>query len=129
GRLGADAFGGATPLAQTLQNTQNPLSVRLAAVKALAKVEGETKVVWPALKVPLDDTNSDNTLRVFAVRAATAYAKEQPEIIKMFIKIARSTQNVEVRVAAIQELGNLGPTAKEAVPDMRFLVENDEREN
>jgi HEAT repeat protein len=127
GRLGLDAAGSAKPLADTLKNTKNATALRLAAVKALAKVEGETKDVWPALKVVLD--GGDVTLRLFAVRAATAYAKEQPEVVREFVKIARSTANVELRVAAIQELGSAGATARSAVPDLQYLLDNDEREN
>jgi hypothetical protein len=127
GRLGLDAAGSAKPLADTLKNTKNATALRLAAVKALAKVEGETRDVWPALKVVLD--GGDATLRLFAVRAATAYAKEQPEVVREFVKIARSTANVELRVAAIQELGSAGATAKSAVPDLQYLIDNDEREN
>ena len=73
---------GLRPLADTLKNTKNPAALRLAAVKALAKVEGETKDVW-STKVALD--GGDATLRLFAVRAATAYAKEQPEVVQ-FVK-------------------------------------------
>jgi hypothetical protein len=127
GRLGLDAAGSAKPLADTLKNTKNPTALRLAAVKALAKVEGETKDVWPALKVALD--GGDATLRLLAVRAATAYAKEQPEVVREFVKIARSTANVELRLAAIQELGVAGATAKSAAPDLQYLIDNDEREN
>jgi HEAT repeat protein len=127
GRLGLDAVGAAKPLAEVVKSTKNPRSLRLAAVKALAKVEGDGKEVWPALKVSLGD--SDATIRLLAIRAATPYAAEQPEVVEMFIKIARSTENVEVRLAAIQELGMAGTAAKTALPDLRFLIENDERES
>jgi hypothetical protein len=127
GRLGLDAPGSAKPLADTLKNPKIGTAVRLAAVKALAKVEGDAKDVWPALKVALD--GGEPTLRLLAVRAATAYAKDQPEIIREFVKIARSTANVELRLAAIQELGLAGATAKSAAADLQYLIDNDEREN
>jgi hypothetical protein len=110
-----------------LKNPKIGTAVRLAAVKALAKVEGDAKDVWPALKVALD--GGEPTLRLLAVRAATAYAKDQPEIIREFVKIARSTANVELRLAAIQELGLAGATAKSAAADLQYLIDNDEREN
>jgi HEAT repeat protein len=127
GRLGLDAVGAAKPLAEIVKSTKNPLPLRLAAVKALAKVEGDGKEIWPALKVALAD--SDATVRLLAVRAATPYAAEQSEVVQTFIKIARSTENVEVRLAAIQELGMAGAAAKAALPDLRYLIENDERES
>jgi hypothetical protein len=128
GRIGLDAVGAAKPLANVVKSTKNPVSFRLAAVRALGKVEGETKDVWPALKIALED--NDSTMRLLAVRATTPYAHEEPEAVKTLTKIARSIDNnVEVRVAAIQELGRVGKDAKTAVNDLRFLEENDERDN
>jgi len=126
GRLGVDAQGAAKALAETLAATKNEQSLRLAAVKALAKVEGESKYVWPALKVGLAD--GDSTIRILTVRAAGPYSKDEPEVLKAFAKLARSDENVEVRLAAIQELGLLGPAAKAVESDLRYVVEHDERE-
>jgi HEAT repeat protein len=126
GRFGLDAQGAAKPLADILANTKNDQSLRLAAVKALSKVEGNTRQVWPSLKIGLDD--SDSMVRILSIRAAGPYGKEEPEAVKILAKLARNDDNVEVRLAAIQELGLIGSAAKIAEPDLRYIIEHDERE-
>jgi HEAT repeat protein len=126
GRFGLDAQGAAKPLADILGNTKNDQSLRLAAVKALAKVEGNTRLVWPALKVGLAD--GDAMVRILTIRAAGPYGKDEPEAVRILAKLARNDDNVEVRLAAIQELGLIGSAAKIAEPDLRYIIEHDERE-
>jgi HEAT repeat protein len=126
GRIGLDAPNAAKPLADILGHTKNEQSLRIAAVKALAKVEGVTREVWPALKIGLADP--DSTLRLLTVRAAGPYGKEEPEAVKTMAKLARTDDNVEVRLAAIQELGLVGAAAKAIVPDLRYIIDNDERD-
>ena len=126
GRLGLDAHGAAKPLADILAQSKNDQSLRIAAVKALAKIEGDTKQVWPALKIGLGD--ADSTVRILSVRAAGPYGKEEPEAIKVLVKLARNDDNVEVRVAAVQELGLIGSAAKAAEADLRYIMEHDERD-
>jgi HEAT repeat protein len=125
-RFGLDGQPAAKEVAAVLQNTKNELVLRLAAVKALAKIEGDTKVVWPALKIGLED--GDSSLRLQTIRAAGQYGREEPEVIKILAKLARGDDNVEVRLAAIQELGIIGAAARDAEKDLRFIVANDERE-
>jgi len=126
GRPGPDSKAAAKPLADILGSTKNEQSLRFAAVKALAKVEGDTKQVWPALKIGLAD--NDATVRILAVRAAGPYGKEEPEVVKTLAKLARNDDNVEARLAAIQELGLIGAAAKAAETDLRYIMEHDERE-
>jgi HEAT repeat protein len=126
GRFGLDAQGAAKPLADILGNNKNDQTLRLAAVKALAKVEGNTRQVWPALKIGLGD--GDAMVRILTVRATGPYGKEEPEAVKILARLARNDDNVEVRLAAIQELGLIGSAAKTAEPDLRYIIEHDERE-
>jgi HEAT repeat protein len=126
GRYGLDAQSSAKQLADILGQTKNELSLRLAAVNALAKVEGATSIVWPAFKMGLGD--SDSTLRLQSIRAAGPYGKDEPEVVKLLSKSARTDNNVEVRLAAIQELGRLGANAKTAEGDLQYILENDERD-
>ncbi len=126
GRLGLDAANAAKPLADILAQTKNQQSLRVAAVKSLAKVEGVTREIWPALKIGLAD--GDSTVRLLTVRAAGPYGKEEPQAVKTLATLARGDENVEVRLAAIQELGLIGDAAKAIVPDLRYIIENDERE-
>jgi hypothetical protein len=126
GRLGIDAANAGKPLAEILGNSKNDLQLRLAAVKALAKVEANSQQVWPALKIGLGE--SDSTLRILSVRAAGLYGKDQPEAVKMLAKIARGDDNVEVRLAAVQELGRIGTAAKAVEEDLRYILDHDERE-
>jgi HEAT repeat protein len=126
GRFGLDAEGAARPLAEILASSKNDQALRLAAVKALAKVEGNAKVVWPALQVGLAD--SDSAVRILSVRAAGLYGKEEVEIVKALAKLARNDDNVEARLAAIQELGLVGAAAQPAEQDLRYIIDHDERE-
>jgi HEAT repeat protein len=126
GKLGLNATDAGKPLAVVLADRKNALTLRLACAKALYRVEGETKHIWPSLKIALGD--SDASLRLQTVRAATQYAQEEPEVIKILAKLARTDDNVEVRLASIQELGRLEGLARDAVKDLLYIIDHDERE-
>jgi hypothetical protein len=49
------------------------------------------------------------------------------EVIEVLQTAARKDVNIEVRIAAIQELGQLGPLAKSAEPTLRELAQTDAR--
>jgi hypothetical protein len=125
-RYGVDAQIAAKSLAAALADTKNDGSLRLASAKALAKVEGDAATVWPALRSALGD--SDAKLRLHTARTAGPYGKDEPEVIKVLARVAKSDDNVEVRLAAIQELGSLGPTAKDAQNELRYVLDHDDRE-
>ncbi len=126
GRFGVDARAGAKALAQVVMSTKTESAIKFAAVKALGKVNGQANIVWPALKSALGDSNAN--LRVLAIRASEQYGTEEPETVKTLANLARNDESVEVRLAAIQVLGLIGPAAKGAEKDLRFLEENDSSE-
>jgi HEAT repeat protein len=126
GRLELGATRAAKELADVVKNPKSGRDLRLLAVKALAKVEAETSVAWPAFKVAMED--SDKALRLQAVRVVGPYAKEEQDVVKSLAKLARNDDSVDVRLAAVQELGGLGAVAKAAEADLRLVIENEEIE-
>ena len=126
GQFGADAAGAIKPLADLLADAKNDTSLRLSAAKALAKLEADAKQIWSALKISLADP--DATLRAISVRASGPCAKDEKEVVPLLAKLGRNDNDVEVRLAAVQELGRLGQVAKAAEDDLRFIAANDERE-
>ena len=92
---------------------------------ALGKVSKDATVVWPAVRGVLKE--KDSALRSQAVRVAGPLGKQEKEIVTALQEVARLDGNVEVRVAAIQELGQLGPDGKAAEETLADLAANDPR--
>jgi HEAT repeat protein len=127
GRLGLDASKASKELAGVVVNDKNTLELRLAAVKALGKVDADTATAWPAFKAAMED-EKEKSLRLQAVRVVGPYAKEKEEVVKYLGKLARADDSVDVRLAAVQELGALGATARSAEPVLRQVIDNEEIE-
>jgi len=114
GRLGTAAEETAEPLAKIVQAKEEKAELRRAAVVALGKVGGKATLAWPALKVAIKD--ADSGLRYQAIRLAGNLAKEEKTIVAGLAEAAVKDENVENRLAAIQELGQLGNLAADSVP-------------
>jgi HEAT repeat protein len=110
--LGAKAEEAAGKLAEVAADPKADTGLRQKALMALGKVSTDVKTVWPAVRKVLQDKHSG--LRGQAVRVAGPLGKQEKEVIGQLEKVARADGNVEVRVAAIQELGGLGPAARSA---------------
>ena len=72
------------------------------------------RTVWPVVKGALQD--ADSSLRSQAVRVAGPLGRAEKEVVTMLQNLARKDGNIEVRIAAIQELAQMGPAAKAAIP-------------
>jgi HEAT repeat protein len=116
GRLGTAAEDVAEPLAKIVQAKDEKAELRRAAVVALGKVGGKAAVAWPALKLAIKD--ADNGLRYQAIRLAGSLAKEDKTIVSSLAEAALKDENVENRLAAIQELAQLGSVAADAAPTL-----------
>jgi hypothetical protein len=112
GRFGEKAESAAAKLAQVVGDAKADPGLRQKALMALGKVSSDAKALWPVARAALQE--KDSALRGQAVRVAGPLGKEEKEVVPSLEKVAREDRNVEVRVAAIQELGGLGPAAKSA---------------
>jgi HEAT repeat protein len=120
GRFGDKAESAAAKLAQVVGDAKADPGLRQKALMALGKVSSDAKVLWPVARAALGET--DSGLRGQAVRVAGAVGKEEKDVVPALAKVAREDRNVEVRVAAIQELGGLGPAAKAAEQTLTDLA-------
>jgi HEAT repeat protein len=68
----------------------------------------------------------DRFVRAAAVGAIGAFGKESPLAQAALIN-SLNDDVVEVRLAAIEELGRMGPPAKAALPTLREARKNDNR--
>jgi HEAT repeat protein len=123
--LGPEAGDSAEVLAKILGEKTEKVELRRSAAVALAKVGAKANVAWPAAKIALGD--KDNSLRNQAIRLAGAYAKEEKAVVPALADAAVKDDNTENRLAAIQELGQLGNVAAEAVPTLTRLATGDSR--
>ena len=123
--LGAEAADSAEALAKILAEKKEKVELRRSAAVALAKVGAKVNVAWPAAKIALVDT--DNSLRYQAIRLAGIYAKDEKAVVPALADAAAKDDNTENRLAAIQELGQLGNVAADAVPTLTRLASGDSR--
>jgi HEAT repeat protein len=116
GRLGAAARTAIPTLEKAFRDSKADAALRRAALQAFDAVGGTGKAAWPGLQELLQDKEA--ALRLAAVRVAGPVGKDEPAVIKALEVVCLKDNDVEVRLAAIQELGRLGPVAKEAVPTL-----------
>ncbi len=124
GRFGDKAESAADKLIAVAGDAKANAGLRQKALMALGKVSSDARVLWPVARTALRDP--DSALRGQAVRLAGPLGKDEKEVIPALEKLAKEDRNVEVRVAAIQELGGLGPAAKSAEATLVELA-NDAR--
>ncbi len=120
GRLGNPAS--VPALALALQDKES--KVRIAAAVSLGQLGAKAKEAWPAIVANLK--SDDTALRYQLVRTMAALAKEKTEALVELAKLAENDGSPEIRIAAIQELGQLGPFARDQEPVLARLV-NDPR--
>jgi len=65
-------------------------------------------------------------VRIQAIRLAGILGKEESAVVPALVSQFESG-NVEVRLAAVQELGHLGAAARKALPDLAKLARSDSR--
>ncbi len=120
GRL--ESPSGVPALATALADKES--KVRIAAAVSLGQLGGRAKEAWPALVANLK--SDDTALRYQLVRTMAAMAKEKTDALVELAKLAENDGSPEIRIAAIQELGQLGPFARDQEPVLARLV-NDPR--
>jgi HEAT repeat protein len=103
------------------------LDVRTAAAVALAKLGARAQAAWPAIKKTLQDGKADSGVRYQLIRSAALLAKEQPEAVTALAATALNDEAAENRLAAVQELGELGRVAAPAVPTLTRIADGDAR--
>jgi HEAT repeat protein len=99
--------------------------LRRAAARALAGHGEQAGPVWAQVQAGLRD--DDITVRYQLMRVAGALAGEHKEAIPALTSAALQDAHVENRLAAIQELGQLGPTAAAAGETLRKIAAGDAR--
>lgn len=126
------AFSGGEPaaviaaLGKTLADKN--LEVRKAASVSLNALRGNSKAAWPAIKARLTGTvESDSSIRNHLIRLAGVLGKDNADVIVVLTDRASEDESTENRLAAIQELGELGPLARSALPVLMRLVRSDAR--
>ena len=109
GRLTGVAIDKVIPPLAELLDKKIPVELRRAAAAALAKQAKDAKSAWPAIKSALND--SDQAVRYQLIRLCGQLGKEldEPagEAALAVINAALKDGNVEIRLAAVQELADL----------------------
>jgi HEAT repeat protein len=108
-------------LAQLL--TDSDLDVRLAAATALERWGPAAKAAAPDLQRTIGSTEGE--LRCAALRALGAMGGPEANAAIADATAALADPDVRVRRVAAQLLGKLGPEAREAVPALRQLLEDE----
>jgi HEAT repeat protein len=121
GRFGSAAEAAVTQLGQALSDPQE--DVRRAVIAALVKVGPKAKAIWSDVKKAL--TDKDKFVRNQAVYVAASFATEVSEVIPELVQRCRKDDVVEVRLAAVQALSDLGAAAKSAVKDLEAISRDD----
>ena len=88
--------------------------------------EGESRLA--AIKPRLNEKkNREAAIRNHLIRLAGILAKIHSDAIPLLTNAAKEDKSTENRIAAIQELAELGPLAKDAVPTLTALAAQDAR--
>lgn len=119
--LGLDAKSSVPALAKALKEDKSE-EVRQQAALALGKMRGETTGV-AAVMIEALQKDADKTVRIFVTHALgdslgdglRAYVKDLAD------QLVKDPEG-DVRIALIQELGALGPAAKDALPALSMRV-------
>jgi HEAT repeat protein len=121
--LGLDAKAAVPALAKALREDKSE-EVRQQAALALSKMIGETRDVAPVM-IEAMKKDTDKNVRVFIVHAL---GDSLGDGLRAYVKdlAARLMEGAEpeadVKLAIIQELGALGPGAKEALPALNRAI-------
>src|SRR5438094_1535992 len=102
--------------------------MRKAGAVALFGLGAKAKAAWPAVKERLADEREDSGVRNHLIRFAGTLAKSNAEAVKTLTEVAVLDKSTENRIAAIQELGELGNAApKETRETLRRISRDDAR--
>ncbi len=126
GRAGGDTADAVAALGKML--SAKNVELRKSAAVALGTLGTRSASSWPAVKERLTGTaEPDGSIRNHLIRLAGALAKEKSDAIALLTTLAVKDDVTENRIAAIQELGELGALAKESLPALSNLAAQDSR--
>src|SRR5262245_34967203 len=115
GLLGSAAKAGVPVLAKALAEDKSD-EVRRQAILTLGRLGADAREALPALKLALKN-DKDKTVREFAVRTLPAVlGSDAKDAVKDLAERLNVDPDGTVRLAIVQELGALGPAAKDAIP-------------
>jgi HEAT repeat protein len=125
GRLGGDDPATVAALGAALVSA--PPEVRRNAAAALGQIGTKAAPAWPAIKTTLEDRKGEGGTRYPLIHTAAALAKEHADAVPVLAKLALDDNAAENRLAAIQELGELGPVAEKATPALQGIAQGEAR--
>jgi uncharacterized protein (UPF0147 family) len=133
GRAGGESSEAVTALGAAL--AEKELDMRKAAAVALGTLGAKAKAGWPTIKDRLKYTatkdqapaEADSGVRNHLIRLTGTLGKTTDEAIRVLIDAAKFDKSTENRIAAIQELAELGARAKSALPELAAIADDDAR--
>jgi HEAT repeat protein len=135
GRVGAESDEAVTLLCAAL--IEKELDMRKSAAVALGTLGAKAKAGWPTIKDRLKyteakdktytPTEADSSVRNHLIRLSGTLGKTNDETIRVLIDAAKFDKSTENRIAAIQELAELGARSKAAIPELAAIAEEDAR--
>ncbi len=125
GRAGSDSPEVITALAEALGGKN--IELRKAAAVALGSMGVKAKSAWPTIKERLSDAKEDSSVRNNLIRLTGTLAKSNTEAIKALTEAAENDKSTENRIAAIQELGELGSLPEETRKSLGRIARQDAR--
>jgi HEAT repeat protein len=136
GRSGSDANEVNSVLTGNLR--EKNIELRKAASVSLGMLGTKAKAAWPAVKENLAyqeeakggrlvPVQPDSSVRNHLIRLAGVLGKSSPEAVLVLLTVAKIDDSTENRIAAIQELGELGSLAKSALDQLNVIAQQDGR--
>ncbi len=113
--------------ALSLALTDQNLRLRKAAAISLTALGPKAKASWPTVKTRVGDAKEDGSVRNHLIRLTGILAKTTPDAIPILETAAKTDESTENRLAAIEELGELGPLARGAVETLKGIAAQDGR--
>jgi HEAT repeat protein len=125
GRLGGEDAATVQALGQALD--QGPAELRRTAAVSLGQCSTKAGPAWAIIKQTLEDRKGDSGTRYPLIRTAAALARQHTDAIAVLAKLAQDDNAAENRLAAIQELGELGSVADSVTAVLQEIAQSDAR--
>jgi len=123
--MGPSASVALAPLADVAVERVLDIELRRAAAGTLVSIGAKSAAAWPKVKGLLEDP--DVGVRYQIVRLAGIVGKGNAEVSTALVKALGKEQNVEVLLAVVQEVGELG--IAESAAELDRLVRTDLRQS
>ncbi len=93
--------------------------IRLQALRTLQKIQGNPKLVLPAVIRLMGDKN-----QIIRQEASAVFLRTGEDGIPQLVQLFKANKSPEIRMAAVQTLAQFGPAAKEAIPELISALED-----